>query len=225
MPSKKPKKKPGPTQPHPGSRRRTPDQIIAATRETLNIARRGLSDLQSGVGDQTIPGLYNVAVFGRAVTQGLNRLRNEVEGYDDWWASHMPGDDPLLLFFNKIRNSILKEVDVERKTTVVLNGTIDFNKILSGPAPAGVTSIFVGEGSTGGSGWEVTLPDGTKEKYYAALHPDFGARVTLHLPDSPESHLGKTLEQTDAVSLARTYVGFLDRLVDDAETRFITKKP
>jgi hypothetical protein len=51
-------------------------------------------------------------------------------------------------------------------------------------APAGTTSTFVGD-QLGRSGWEVTLPDGSKNQVYFSLPTEL-ARFSLSVADAPE---------------------------------------
>jgi len=42
-----------------------------------------------------------------------------------------------------------------------------------GPQPPGATSFFIGD-ELGGTGWEVSQPDGSTEKYYIDLPEEIG---------------------------------------------------
>ena len=187
----------------------------------LDNARRGLEDIDSLDAGRRIPGLHNVAVFGRAVTIALQRLRHIANGFDEWYGAQVPEKDPLLAYFNKVRNDILKEATSPQVTTVAtikIHGNLV--NVLEAPPPVGANGMFIGEGGTGGSGWFVTLPDGTQAKYYAALSPAFGS-VTIHLPEAPREFLGKTFTDTTVSGIAGRYVAWLSQLVDEAERRFI----
>jgi hypothetical protein len=220
-------KKPPKAVPHnePTPERRTPEEVLRAARQMLDNARRGLVDINSQDPGKRIPGLHNVAVFGRAVTIAIQRLRHIVEGFDDWYKAQVPEKDPMLTYFNNVRNGILKEAMSPRVATAVKIDSFHGNPrgLLQGIPPAGATGMFIGEGSTGGSGWVVSLPDGTEAKYYAALSPAFQGSVTIHLPEAPQEFLGKTFDDTTVSGIASRYVAWLGRLVADAERHFIRR--
>lgn len=188
-------------------------------------AQRGLEDMTGPDPSRRLTGLHNVAVFGRAVTIGLQRLRHITPGFDAWYQDRVPSGekDPLLDYFNALRNAILKEALNPQMSTKLyiehLSGS-DFADILQGPAPEGATGLFIGEAGTGGSGWEVTLPDGTQAKYYAALSAGFKGQLTLHLPNAPNEFMGQPLTDTTASGIAGRYVSWLSEMVDDATIRF-----
>ncbi len=56
--------------------------------------------------------MYLIAVFGRATTQALQTIRTyRRDRFNEWWppkAAFM-SSDPLLMFFNRVRNAFLKE--------------------------------------------------------------------------------------------------------------------
>jgi hypothetical protein len=217
MASKKPRK----TAPHnePTADERSAGELLEATRQMLGNAQLGLRDIQSSDPARRIPGLHNVAVYGRAVTIALQRLRSVVDGFDDWYKTQIPDKDPLLIYFNNVRNEILKEAKSPRQATVMHVESFSGRPIemLHGPRPEGATGFFIGEGGTGGSGWHVTLPDGTQTKYYSALSSKFSGSVATHLPDAPSEFLGESFDDSTVISVAGRYVTWLEELIADAE--------
>jgi hypothetical protein len=189
----------------------------------LETAQRGLRDIQSDDPSNRIPGIHNVVVFGRSVTQGLQRLKTVVPGFQEWYSAKELEKDPLLAFFNKLRNAILKEVNLDVGYVAQIDHYITgiAMPMLQGSPPPGAVGMFMGEARTGGSGWVVRLPDGRQENYYAALSPDFQGRVTVHFPNPPAKHAGESIDDTSVEGLAKLYVDFLEQLVNDAEARFI----
>jgi hypothetical protein len=196
--------------------------VIAGTKQVLATAQRGLADIASGDPERLVTGLHNVAVFGRMVAFALQNLRNIAEGFEDWYATAVPTDDPLLKYMVSVRNEIEKQARMPRVSTSVhieyLAG--DPRKVLRGSPPPGATGMFIGENATGGSGWIVKLPDGTEQKYYAALSSEFRGEVTTHLPDAPTTFLGVTYADTTTAGIARRYLAWLESLVTEAERRF-----
>ena len=219
MASKKPRKAVPHNEPTP--EKRSSAEVLEAARQMLGNAQLGLKDIDSDDPSRRMPGLNNVAVFGRAVTIALQRLRHIVNGFDDWYKTQVPVRDPLLDYFNKVRNEILKESKLPTLSTAVeLSFTGNPMELLQGPPPVGATGIFIGEGATGGSGWFVQLPDGTQEKYYAALSPKFNGSVTTHLPGAPHEFLGESFNDTTASGVAGRYIAWLERVIADAERTF-----
>lgn len=201
---------------------RSPADVLAAAQQMLANAELGLRDITSDDPARRVPGLHNVATFGRAVTIALQRLRNIVRGFDEWYASRIPDDDPLLAYFNDLRNKILKEAANPTFSTSVYIESFKGSphEILKGPPPVGATGVFVGEGGTGGSGWIVRMPDGSEGKFYGALSEQFRGQVTIHLPEAPTTFLGRDIEDTTAAGIAGAYVAWLREMVDDAAVRF-----
>jgi hypothetical protein len=92
------------------AQRDTASDILRKGRETLAIATLGLSDLKGADPHRRIPGLHNAVVFGRSVTFVLQTLRSvDREGFDRWYLPYQKQmqDDPLLRYFNELRNIIL----------------------------------------------------------------------------------------------------------------------
>jgi hypothetical protein len=224
MASKKPRK--AVSHDESTAERRTPAEVLQAARQMLDNARLGLIDIESSDPTRRIPGLHNVAVFGRAVTIALQRLRNIVDGFDYWYKAQVPENDPLLNFFNKARNEILKEAKSPQPATHMHIVGFSGNpmQMLQGPPPKGATGLFIGEGGTGGSGWHVTLPDGTQAKFYATLSPTFNGSVTTNLPQAPSEFLGETFDDTTVSGVAGRYVMWLEKLIGEAEARFVITK-
>jgi hypothetical protein len=95
MPSKKPKKQTPSNESQP--ERRSVDQVLNEISEILYTVERGLRDLKNSAGPDRLSGLHNVAVFGRSVRFGLNRLTNLVDGYQEWVNTKFPPSvEPLL---------------------------------------------------------------------------------------------------------------------------------
>jgi hypothetical protein len=169
-----------------------------------------------------LPGLRNLVVFGRAVTNVLQNLRATEEGdFDEWYKPFVDEmrADPLMRFFYKLRSEILKK----GRTRTAVHGVIQQMNLPQdlqrfGPPPPGATSFFIGD-SIGGTGWEVELPDGTPEKYYVALPEDIG-KFGVYFPDAPPTHLEEKLDTQDIGEVCRRYSDYLERLVKSASDRF-----
>jgi hypothetical protein len=189
----------------------------------LATAQRGLSDLVGADPEQRPMGIYNVAVFGRSVTLVLQNLRTlDRQGFNAWYAPFEAemAKDPLLAFFKKLRNEILKEGPPTVGTSMYIEHLDGRNMArLTANPPPGARGFFIGD-QLGGSGWEVEMPDGSLAKYYVKLPSDIRIQMSLHLPDPPAEHVGKPVPDTSIETLSRLYVAYLSDLVEQAERHF-----
>jgi len=195
--------------------------ILASAQQTLATARAGLEDLRGSRPDRRLPGLTNLVVFGRAVTNVLQNLRSLEPAFDEWYAPFVREmeSDPLLCFLYKLRSEILKEGTIPTSVSTHIQ-RLRFPEDLAklGPAPANAKSFFTGD-QYGGSGWEVQVADGETAKYYVELPGDIGT-ISVHLAGAPKDHLGATLPDNRIETVGAAYVVYLDRLVRTATTRF-----
>jgi hypothetical protein len=200
---------------------RTTQDILRDARATLGTAELGLSDLLNGPPDRRLPGLRNLITFGRAVTNVLQNLRSTESGFDKWYAPFRDkmAADPLMKHFYDLRSVVLKEGVLGTMPSAHIREMYmpDFLERM-GPEPPGATGFFMGD-QTGGSGWEVVLPDGSTEKYYVEV-PEEIAVVRLRFPDPPSEHLGQPLRDQSVENLASLYMDYLRSLVGDASRRF-----
>ena len=198
--------------------------IMTDAKATLETAKHGLGDLLGTQPERRLPGLRNLIVFGRAVTNVLQNLRGRAAGFDEWYESRVREmeSDPLLKYFYNLRSVILKKGVLNVSTSLYIDhldmGNL-FNRLP--PPPSGASNFFIGD-QVGGSGWEVELSDGTTEKYYVQLPADIGMVSKLHFPDSPSEHLGSAILDDSIENLSRMYISYLERLVADAAQRFLS---
>jgi len=195
--------------------------ILRRVEETLKTAEFGLDDLINGPPERKLAGLRNLVVFGRAVTNVLQKLRSVEPEFDSWYEKYREEmkNDPLMKYFYDLRSKILKEGLLETSTQVYIrNFRVPDDLARFEPRPPNAVGFFIGD-HLGGSGWEIQFPDGSVEKNYVELPIDIGS-VSLHFPDPPKYHLGKELEDTSISNLARLYIDYLRKLVADAKERF-----
>lgn len=211
--------------PQPSKPKRTADEILRSLEETLQTVERGLSDfLDTGDPKGRLPGLRNLIVFGRAVTNVLQNLRTPLgSAFDEWYGpiqDEMAGDE-LLKYFYRLRTEILKEGSIPLGGSSMHIGYLDGQELqsLMRNPPPGARGFFMGD-SLGGSGWEVELSDGLTEKYYVALPGDLMVKTNLHFADPPTVHEGQPLTDTSIEALATHYVEYLRRLVREATEKF-----
>jgi hypothetical protein len=191
--------------------------ILDQAAQTLGTAQLGLKDIASDDPERRAAGIRNVLVFGRAVTNVLQRLRSHVDGFDEWyapWQTEMAGD-PLLRYLYKLRSDVLKRGVLPTSTGLHIK---HFHTGQIPPPPPGAKSFFMGD-QLGGSGWEVELPDGTIEKRYIAVPPEI-AESWLTFPDAPDDHLGQPVNDKSPGHICSLYIDYLKRLLADARSSF-----
>jgi hypothetical protein len=196
-------------------------QSIGNAREHLAIARAGLDEIESGNPARRRPGMMNVAVFGRSATQALQHMRSDEPSFDDWWQPKIAkvGADPLFVFFNTLRNTILKEGELPSTNRSELHsmGPAEQAAIMANPPP-GAKGFVIGD-SLGGNGWMVEMPDGSLQMFYVEV-PEAIASSRLELVDAPTEHCGTPIPDASFATLGRLYIDALTRLVNEAEERF-----
>jgi hypothetical protein len=201
------------------SQSKTTSQILQRARDTLSTAKLGLRALKAGEPEARVAGLRNLVVFGRAVTNVLQNLRSTEATFNAWYNKYEAEmrADPLMKYFYDLRSRILKQGDLPVHSSVQLSGDPMAAVRHAGPAPPGAKGFFIGD-TIGGSGWEIQLPDGSTEKFYVTLPsqiPGLDTRVQIHLSDVPSQFRDRPV-----ADLAEEYLGYLDRMVDDASTQF-----
>lgn len=207
--------------------RSTSESIIAGAREALATAGFGLSDVAGPDPQRSHAGVYNAVVFGRSVTFRLQNLRGTVgkERFDTWYAPRQEEmrQDPLLRWFHELRTQIEKQgsPDFAVKVDMQYLNTGDVSDLMR-QGPPGTVGVFFGD-NMGGSGWDVVLPDGSREKCYFALPPHMARTmsVELILSTAPDEHLGVVLKDKSIAALIRLYLDHMERLINEAEREFI----
>jgi hypothetical protein len=195
-------------------------EILRDAQETLKTAFVGLRDLIEGPPPRKTSGLRNVIVFGRAFTNVLQGLRSTEPGFETWYKEYVDEmkNDPLMLYFYQLRSLILKKGILETGVRAYVKRLFPGDMARFGPPPPFAKAFFIGD-ELGGTGWEIELPDGTKTKYYVEIPSEIGS-VTLHFPRPPDRHLGKKINDTSVENLSRLYLGYLDRMSEDAKQKF-----
>ncbi len=88
------------------------ERILLDASDTLQTAEFGLADLESPDPKRRMAGLRNLVVFGRAVTNVLQKLRTPLGSDFENWYSGVQKElraDQLMKFFYDLRSEILKE--------------------------------------------------------------------------------------------------------------------
>jgi hypothetical protein len=199
-------------------------RIFEAVGDTLQTAEFGFADLSSEDPQRRVAGLRNLVVFGRAVTNVLQKLKTPLgDEFEEWYSSVRQGleDDALMRYFYKLRSEILKEGSIASLGAYTHVGSFSSTDMqrLRESAPPGAKAFFMGD-RLGGDGWEVEMGDGTTETYYVTLPGDINATTSLHLSDAPAEHQGEQIGDTSVEALAGRYLAYLRQLVAEARERF-----
>lgn len=192
-----------------------PAEAIRAAKDRLATAYFGLEDMQKRP-DRYLSGLMNAVIFGRMVNFSLQNMRNEVEGWEEWYAPKQVEmkNDPLMVYFLNLRNKFEKQTHANPAVRGEFNFSPEMRNSLE-PKPPGATAFVFGHAKHGGaSGWVIPL-DGGEEQFYAVQLPQHIADFRSHMPDAPEMWRGNT---TDEMVVA--YLQKLRDLISEVEARF-----
>lgn len=205
-----------------GTSKRSTAEILLAAEQTLETAEFGLHDLMAAHGPRRMAGFRNLVTFGRAVTNVLQGLRSTELEFESWYQPRVEEmrKDPLIRHFYQVRSKILKQgiTDVGSSTYIENASISDIIAAAPPPPPGESVSLFIGD-AFGGSGWEVTFADGTKEKYYFNL-PKSVADSRLLFSNSPKAHLGQSVEDESIEHLCELYISYLRRMLAEARSEF-----
>lgn len=198
--------------------------IIIKAEETLQTARYGFDDLTSGNRQRRFSGIRNLVVFGRSVTFVLQNLKTPVGGvaFNEWYEpiQDQMKADVLMKYFVTLRNEILKQGKLPVSTSASINiNPGDMAKL--GTPPPGAKGFFIGD-QAGGSGWEIELSDGSKEKYYVEI-PESMAKVQQHFSELPVPE-DDELKRKSIEELCAYYLEKLENILDSARNSFLGNK-
>ncbi|MHB1210399.1 MAG: hypothetical protein ACYC1I_11950 [Acidimicrobiales bacterium] len=203
-------------------------EVLQNVREMLAMAEAGLADATGRDPTRRRPGTMNLFTYGRTVTLTMQTIKSYVSGFNEWWRPFQDemADDPLMVYFNQARVDVIHQGALKTSTSLVIgsNGPVDLGSLmqeLSRHAPPNTVGTFLGEGSTGGNGWEVMMPDGSKSRIYFNLPDDVDIQTTLHLPNPPTVHFGKPIVDTSVANLGCLYVESLRNLVEHFEDKWL----
>lgn len=201
------------------------EQIIRKAEDTYQTAQFGYEDLVRPDRKRRFSGLRNLVVFGRSVTFVLQNLKTPIgeDTFNKWYFPHQEKmkNDILMKYFVTLRNEILKQGKLPLSVSAELNfNTSDLQKKLGTPPP-GAVGYFIGD-QTGGSGWEIELPDGSKIPYYVGIPEDM-AKVTQHFSELPVPNDDR-LKKEPIENLCLRYLSELEKLIDSARQEFLGAK-
>ena len=191
---------------------------------TLDTARLGVEDFRRGDRPgRRLAGLRNAVVFGRAVTNAVQNIRRfEREGFERWYGPRQAAlrENTDFKYLVELRNQILKEGVLGSTSASMMIEDFNTNQLAELPTPpAGAKSFFMGD-HLGGSGWEVDLADGTKERYYIELPTTWKIRTEAHFTDVTTS-LGLPPPKKPIDHLLVEYMDQLTDLIAAARLEFL----
>jgi hypothetical protein len=199
------------------------NEVLTEARMTLETARFGLDDfLHSDTEARRTAGLRNVIVWGRSVTNVLQNLRSVIEkqAFDSWYEPKQieMRAEPTFKYIYELRSQILKEGTHGQTTGGVHIRSMNQWDIVKAPKPPGAGGYFMGD-ALGGSGWIIRRPDGTDEKYYAALPATVDAATWANFASKTTE---KGLEPPDDTieAMFKKYLSYLSSLVEEATEVF-----
>lgn len=205
-------------------------QMLQQIEMTLNTMKMGIDLYKDSQNDrsQKDAGLRNAVVFGRAVTNSLQKLRGTELGksdFDNWyrpWQTKLKEDEGFR-FLYKLRSQILKEGILETSSKVHINhlDTSDLYDLMK-KTPLNVKSMFIGD-ANGRSGFEVVLPDGSIENYYIKLPNYIDVETSLEINKVPHYKGYYNNNITNTTTLLDYYYKFLYTMVADAKLKFLMK--
>lgn len=205
-------------------------QMLQQIEMTLNTMKMGIDLYKNSRNDQLKrdAGIRDAVVFGRAVTNSLQKLRGTELGkdeFDDWykpWQTKLK-EDKGFKFLYKLRSQILKEGILKTSSGIKINhlNIGDAYKLMK-KAPFNVKSMFIGD-AYGRSGFEVILPDGSVEKYYIELPDYIDVETSLEINKVPHYKGYYNNNITNTTTLLDYYYKFLYTMVADAKLKFLMK--
>ncbi len=199
------------------------NEVLTEARRTLETARLGLDDFLRGDTEaRRTAGLRNVIVWGRSVTNVLQNLRTVIgrQAFDSWYQPKQIEMDaePTFKYIYELRSQVLKEGTHGRTTGGVDIRSMNMRDIAKAPNPPSAGSYFMGD-ALGGSGWFIRRPNGTPEKYYAALPVTVdGTTWAKFISNTAEKDLEPPDDTIEA--MFKKYLSYLSSLVEEAAEVF-----
>lgn len=199
-------------------------ELIGNINETLEVVKLGINLYKNGTPAEKKAGIRNVVVFGRAVTNSIQKYKGLVDSkeFDIWYIQwqNLMKQDLGMKFLYKERSVILKEGILRTGTSFFINKLTpkDFEEYCK-LAPPNAISFFMGD-NDGGIGFIVAGEDGKETKYYVELPKTDKFSINLEMKNVPTytTYDGTLIESTE--DLFDYYYQFLGVMVKDLELKF-----
>ncbi|MCD9854624.1 hypothetical protein LUD75_07890 [Epilithonimonas sp. JDS] len=201
---------------------KTVKSVLENAENTLYTAELGLKMYQdSSSSKDKMAGLRNLIVFGRAVTNVLQNLKNLVVNFEGWYNPKVEemGKDAILKHFYQMRSEVLKEGDIKFASSVQFNNfnSMEFEKKIESIRPPNAKSFFIGD-ELGGSGWNIENEDGTIEKFYININEHLDVELNYKI----ELYNNKLdLPTKDIPEAGIYYIEYLKNLLNEAKNTFL----
>jgi len=188
-------------------------QIIQDAENMLFTAKLGL-DLMASEDPRIVgAGLRISVVFGRHITNALQRLRSIIIDFDDWYKPYVEEmeSDELLKFVYDLRNDILKKTTMPISTRILF---IEKNGKKSKPKFTDVS-----RDSRGNPSFHIKPLTG-KDIVVVTKDASMDIDLTYTFSDSPTTHLGNIIDDQSPENVCGLYLSYLDGLVRKAKIQF-----
>ena len=171
--------------------------------------------------DERIDTMYQCIVWGQSIVDVFPRAKRLVPGWEDWWARVEPvlKSDPLLRFFEDIRDDAIHELKFVRMTTNAISiGYMNIPRSIP-PPPSGLPGSGFYIAGDGRWIWRTDLGEEEVEPPQEA-----GMKYYMSVEESPREHLGTKLWGTPEqphpppfTELIAVYLQWLEDRLDEAE--------
>jgi hypothetical protein len=194
--------------------------ILRMAHETLDTAHLGYAVVRD-VPSRSVAGLRNVVIFGAAAVAILDKLRAADATAEAWYkpVRKKLGASVLVRLFEQLRAEFRKRDDAGVSSQARLktfNYPADLDKL--GKRPLRASELFMGD-EIGGTGWEVEVFSGMREKYYVVLPAEYGT-VDEFLANCAVVQTSRDPRKIDIAKVCDQYVSTLDEVLRGAELQF-----
>jgi hypothetical protein len=195
-------------------------ELLRIAHETLDTAHLGYAVVRD-VPARRLPGLRNVAMFGGMVCALFEELHDSGPQGREWYRSIRKKlkDSVVTRLFRELQEEFRKRdaAGVSSQARLrTFNYPADLDKL--GKRPAKATELFMGD-EIGGTGWEIELAPGRRNKYYVVLPAEYGT-VDGFLSSTPIVQTSRDPRPVDIVDACDRYVSLLDDTLRGAELHF-----
>ena len=161
---------------------------------------------------ERIIGLKNVIVYGRAVTNVLQKIRGLDSSFDTWYKKYQTEmqSDPLLRYFYRLRSEVLKEGKlVFSRELSNINVNSNLIRILFPKPFNGVKFLYMRQNRRF---WMGNIPSRMEQLEKSMLIFLIFGQGYLRFSDAPKEHLGESISDNSVQSLASHTLTIYEKL-------------